>query len=147
MPDVTPAPAPQPSYEYRLKFEPVGEFTEAELFVHGSVKGKAWLSEQSNVIFRSLIGTEVDEINTVVKATPDMTVNHFHTELTYRNLAHSMVEFGGKSFDGSIEEKLKKIRAMAGPILARLSIAYLEFGHHVDELFVGKVGLDTAKKS
>lgn len=142
-----PAPAAVQPYPYKLVFEPVGDFSEAELFIKGFVSGKIWLSDKNFVIMRSLIGTEVDEINEKVKVTADMTVSHFNTEITYNNLARSIKELAGKPFDGTVDEKLSKIRGIAGPILARLSMAYLEFGHHVDELFVGKEGGDTAKKS
>lgn len=150
MPETPTASPPQETekpYEYTLKFEPVGDFNETELFVKGFVKGRLWLSDKMTVVYRSLIGTEVDAINEAVKIVPGMTITHFNTEQTYHNLAHSIEEVGGKKFEGTLEEKLQRIRPMAGPILARLSLAYLEFGHHVDDLFKTNGGLETAKKS
>jgi hypothetical protein len=149
MADAPAAPTPKAKEppKYSLKFEPVGEFTETELFVRNRVSGKIWISGKTSITFRSMTGREVDMIHDAVKITQDMTSMHYQTEVTYRNLSHSIVKIGDASFDGTPEEKLSKVRDMSAAVLLQLSVAYLEFSDHVNELFAGKEVNDSAKKS
>jgi hypothetical protein len=153
MADPTPA-APQEAdktkpdpLKYTMKFDHVGEFTEAELFIRNRVAGKIWLTERMSVTLRSLIGREVDAIHEAIKVGPDMTSMHYQTEVTYRNLAYSLQKIGDEPFVGTLEEKLVKIRDMSATILLKLSLAYAEFSDHVADLFVGKEAGALAKKS
>jgi glutamine cyclotransferase len=132
---------------YTLKYEPIGEFSETELFVKGVVRAKFWLSDGIVARLKSLTGEDVDKVNDAVKATPQMTVTQYNTEITYHNLAHSLEAINDTIYSGSFEDRLKKVRAMASAVLGRLTVAYLEFNDHVDELFAGKGGSDLAKKS
>jgi hypothetical protein len=140
-------PDPPKGPEYTLKFEPVGEFTEAELFIRYRVVGKIWISDQTAITLRSMTGREVDSVHETVKVTQEMTSMHYQTEVTYRNLAHSLVKIGSSDFSGTPEEKLNKVRDMSAMVLLKLSIAYAEFSDHVGELFGRKEVVDTAKKS
>ncbi len=140
-------PPPPPPKVYTLGFEPIGEFSETELFLKGVIRAKLWISEKVPAHFRSLTGEDVDKVNEAVKVTPQMTASQYNTEITYHNLAHSIEAIGGAPFTGTVDERLKKIRAMASAVLGRLTMAYLEFNDHVDELFVGKGVGDLAKKS
>jgi hypothetical protein len=144
-PEVTPK-QPDPS-KYTLKFEPVGEFTETELFIRNRVSGKVWITERMAVTLRSLTGREVDAIHEAIKVTPDMTSMHYQTEVTYRNLAHSLQNIGAEPFTGTIEEKLNKIRDLSATILLKTSLAYAEFSDHVADLLAGKEAGEIAKKS
>lgn len=137
--------APPPK-TYTLKFEPIGEFNETELFTRGVLRAKFWLSEGIVARFKSLTGEDVDRINDAVKTTAQMTVTQYNTEITYHNLAHSLEAINDTIYSGTFEERLKKVRAMASAVLGRLTVAYLEFNDHVDELFAGK-GDGLAKKS
>lgn len=147
MADTTPAAQKPPAPTYTLKFEPVGEFNETELFVRNRVTGQLWISETVSVTLRSLTGREVDAIHEAIKIGVEMTAMHYQTEVTYRNLAHSIVKIGDKEFTGKLEEKLDKIKDMSGVILLRMSLAYAEFSDHVSELFAGQKAVDVAKKS
>jgi hypothetical protein len=132
---------------YSFKFEPDPEFTETALFLKGSIRGKIWISDMTSVVMRSLLCDEVDKINDAVRIKEGMSINAYQTEITYWNLAFSTVRLGDAFFEGTTEEKIKKLRQMASPILMRLSMAYLEFSDHVDDLFKGKEALAIAKKS
>jgi hypothetical protein len=145
-PPQSPAQAPPPK-TYTLRFEAAGEFNETELFLKGVIRAKIWISEKVCVRFKSMTGEDVDKVNEAVKVTPQMTASQYNTEITYHNLAHSIEAVGETQFSGTIDERLKKIRAMASAVLGRLTMAYLEFNDHVDELFVGKGVGDLAKKS
>lgn len=141
-----PEPA-SPPRKYTLKFEPVGEFTETELFTRGTVRGKVWITDTLAARFRSLTGEDVDRVNEAVKVTPQTTAAQYNTEITYHNLANSLEGVGDTTISGPVEDRLKKIRAMSSAVLQRLTVAYLEFNDHVDEIFVGKGVADLAKKS
>lgn len=132
---------------YTLPWDPVGKFDEETLFVQGRIQAKFWLSSTITVVFRSLLGEEIDKINEAVKVGKEMSIGHFNTEITYQNYAYSLVRIRDEDFSGTLEEKLAKIRALPAPILIRLQLAYLEFNDHIDDLFVGKEVLDLAKKS
>lgn len=138
---------PAEERKYILKFEPVGEFSETELFVKGCVRGKIWISDQTPLLMKSLTGEETDKVDEAVRVKPGMSQREYNTQTTYYNLAYSIEAIGDKKLDGPIEDRVKQIRAMAAPVLGRMSLAILEFGIHVDELFVGKGGLELAKKS
>jgi hypothetical protein len=146
-PETQKPPAKPKEPEYTLKFEPVGEFTETELFIRNRVTGKIWISAKTSVTFRSMTGREVDSIHEAIKVTQEMTSMHYQTEVTYRNLSHSLAKLGDVAFEGTAEEKLSKIRDMSAAVLLQLSMAYLEFSDHVGELFAGKEINDSAKKS
>lgn len=139
--------ATPPPYPYLLKWEPIGEFTEEALFIKGVVRAKVWITEKVIIHYRSLSGEEVDKVNEGIKVTEGMSVAHFKTEQSYWNLAHSIESIADKPFEGKVEEKLAMIRKMAAPILHRILLGYMEFGNHVDDLFVGKGGQEVAKKS
>lgn len=150
----TPAPPETPQAEsekqqrkYILKFEPVGAFSETELFIKGFVRGKVWVSDQIPVVMRSLTGEETDKVDEAVKVKPGMSQREYNTLTTYYNLAYAIESVGDKKLDGAIEDRVKYFKAMAAPILGRMALAVLEFGGHVDELFVGKGGAELAKKS
>ncbi len=158
MPEATPAPPPAapaeatppqspPKKTYTLKFEPGEDFTEVALYTKGVVRGKIWISPAVVVDMRSLSAKEVDEINSAVKITDGMTTNHYNTEITYQNLAHSIDKIGNEKLDPDIGKRIEKLKSMAAPVVTRLSLAYLEFNSRVDDLFVGKEALETAKKS
>jgi hypothetical protein len=159
MPEAPPAateakPATQPEAApakkervYTFKFEPDPEFTETALFLNGSIRGRIWVSDVTHLVMRSLLSEDVDRINSEVRIKEGMSINAYQTEITYWNLALSIVRLGDKGFDGTTEEKVAKLRKMASPILMRLSMAYLEFCDHVDDLFKGKEALAVAKKS
>lgn len=132
---------------YQLKFEPIGEFSETELFVSGRVSGKVWISDSTPVTFKSMTGREVDVVNEAVKIKDGMSSLFYQTEITYQNLSFALEKIGDKPFSGKPEEKMSKIRDMSAAVLLRLSMAYLEFMDHVDEIFSGKVVSDTSKKS
>jgi hypothetical protein len=149
-----PAPPEKPKPEpeklenrYILKFEPVGVFSETELFVKGFLRGKIWVSDQTTVTFRSLTGEETDKIDEVVKIKPGMSQREYNTQTTYYNLAYGVEAIGEEKLSGTAEEKVKRLKSMASAVVARISLAWLEFNGHVDELFVGKGGLELAKKS
>jgi hypothetical protein len=145
-PPQSPVQAPPPKV-YTLRFEPIGEFNETELFLKGVIRAKVWISEKVCARFKSMTGEDVDKVNEAVKVTPQTTASQYNTEITYHNLAHSIEAVGETAFSGTVDERLKKIRAMASAVLGRLTMAYLEFNDHVDELFVGKGVGDLAKKS
>ena len=138
--------APEP-VRYILKFEPVGTFTETELFTKGFLRGKVWVSDQTPVTFRSLTGEETDKIDEAVKIKPGMSQREYNTQTTYYNLAYGVEAVGEEKLSGTDEDKVKKLKSMASAIVARMSLAWLEFNGRVDELFVGKGGLELAKKS
>jgi hypothetical protein len=135
------------SIQYQYKFDPGEDFSETALFVKGVVRGTIWISGNTPVLYRSLTGEEVDRINAAVKVTPDMSVTTFNTEVTYWNLAHSIEKIGETRIEGAVEEKIKRFRSMAAPILTRLQLGYLEFNLHIEELFKGKEVGELAKKS
>lgn len=142
-----PQAAPPPEKRYTLKFEPIGEFDEITLYTKGVVRGKVWISPTAVLTMRSLSAKEVDTINAAVKINDGMTLAHYNTEITYHNLAHSIEKIGDVDFKGEIAERIEKLRQMAAPVVTRFSLAYLEFNSRVDDLFIGKEGLETAKKS
>lgn len=146
-PPQSPTQAPPPKKTYMLKFEPVGEFSETELFMKGVVRAKLWLSDVTVARLKSMTGDEVDKINEAVKVTPTMTTTQYNTEITYHNIAHSLEAINDTPYAGTFEERLKKIRSMASAVLGRLTIAYLEFNDHIDEIFTGKGVAELAKKS
>ncbi len=152
-PTAPPAPppaetkAPNPPNEYSLKWEPVGKFSLEELFLNSFVRAKVWVADAVPVIFRSLIGEEIDKVHEGVKVVPNMTRSHFQTEQTYWNLAFALEQIGDKQPQGTFEERLAAIRKMSAPLLMRLAIGYLEFSGHVEDLFEGKGGMEAAKKS
>jgi hypothetical protein len=147
-PEAEQKPAKPKAPEYSLKFDPIGEFTETELYLRNRVTGKLWISERMSITLRSLTGREGDSIHEAIKVTQEMTSMHYQTEVTYRNLAYALVKIGDAEFSGTHEEKLNKVRDMSSMVLLKMSIAYAEFSDHVGELFAGKEGIvEAAKKS
>ncbi len=147
MSDQPPNPVSPPTKSYTLKFEPIGAFTADELFVKGFLKGKFWISDTIVARFRSMTGEDVDKINEAVKVSASTTVAHYNTEITYRNLAHSLEAINDTVFSGDVEDRVKKVRSMPSALLGRLSLAYLEFNDRIDSLFIGKEAEGVAKKS
>jgi len=133
--------------QYILKFEPTEPFTETELFARGCVRGKVWITDKVPVTMRSLVGEETDKIDEAVRIKPGMSQREYNTLTTYYNLAYGIESVGDQKLSGSIEDRVKYLKGLASPILGRLSLAWIEFNTHVDELFVGKGGLELAKKS
>jgi len=146
-PTQAPPPAPPQKRPYTLRFEPVGEFNETELFTKGTLRAKLWISDKIVASFKSLTGEEVDRINEAVKVTPQTTTAQYNTEITYHNLAHSIESVNGSVMPSDFAERLKKFRSMASAVIGRLSLAYLEFNDRIDELFVGKGVAELTKKS
>jgi len=144
--EATAAPKMQPR-AYALKFEPDQDFNETTLFVKGTVRGTVWISAAIQLGLRSLLAEESDKINDEVKIKDGMTISTYQAEITYWNLAYAIESIGGKPFEGSVQDKIKQLRGKATAVLVRMSMAYLEFCNHVDDLFRGKEALDLAKKS
>lgn len=145
-PAVTQPQTPEPQ-KYILKFEPIEPFTEAELFAKGFVRGKTWISDQKTAVLRSLTGEETDKIDEACRIKPGMSQREYNTLTTYYNLAYAVEMMDDQKLNGTVEDKVKHLKALAAPILTRLSLAWLEFNARVDELFVGKGGVELAKKS
>lgn len=152
-PPVAPAvetPAATPKMQpraYSMKFEPDVDFNETTLFIKGAVRGIVWISAATQIGMKSLLAEESDKINDEVKVKDGMTISTYQAEITYWNLAYAIESIGSKPFEGSVQDKIKKLRGMATAVLVRMSMAYLEFCGHVDDLFRGKEALDLAKKS
>lgn len=142
-----PAEPEKPKREYILRWEPEKEFDESSLFTKGRVSAKVWISDKTFIGLQSLSGEEVDKVNEKVKIGNGMSFSHYNTEITYENLAYSGISINGEAVKGDHETRVAYFKKMAAPILARFALAYLEFNGHVDDLFVGKGVLDTAKKS
>lgn len=150
MPEVQDPPAPPaeaPKKTYTLKFEPLEDFSEMALFVKGRVRGKVWVTDRIPVVYRTLIGSEIDAVNAAVKVREGMSITQYNTESSYHNLAHTVEQVGDVKLEGTVEERLQKIRAMAAPVLTRLLAGYLEFNDRVSDLFAGKEASEIAKKS
>lgn len=149
-----PAPAPEapPAASkptYTLKFEPVGDFTDMEIYLKGCVRGKFWLSENVIAQMKSLTGEEIDTINAAVKPETTWTVTRYNTEVTNLNLALSLEKVSDRIFGGTLEEKVAAIRKMGAPILSRMQLAFVELNERVNELFAikGKEAENQVKKS
>ena len=133
--------------EYEFRFEPVGDFTAADLFIKGEIAAKMWITPKISAVYKSLTGEEVDKINEAVKVKDGMSVTQFNTEITYYNLAYSVIEIDGKPVTGGLQDKLGRYRKMSANILTLFQVAYLEFNAHVNELLEGEEALGIAKKS
>lgn len=139
-PPAAEAPAKKPK-EYTLKFEPIGDFNLETLFVRGFLAAKIWLTDTIAVELKSLTGEEVDEVNnSVFKLTEKMTQYQYNTEVTYRNLAHSVMKLGSEAVTGTFEEKVAKTKKRAGSVIGRMQLAYLELNDRIDDLYVPQEG-------
>lgn len=133
--------------QYKLPWEAVGPFTVEEIFIKGTVRGKIMVADGMPVVYRSLIGEEVDKVNEGIKITSEMTLQQFKTEQTYWNLAFSVESVGKVTLSGTFEEKLAAIRKMNASAISRIGLGYLEFCGRIEDLFEVKGGGELAKKS
>lgn len=131
-----PPPPPKPKRNYTYRFEPIGDFDEDEMYIRGRVRGRIWISPKLFVEMRSVLGKETDEVYDLVRIEKGMSQDKYNTEITYHSIAQALEKIGDKPFQGTLSEKVTKLREMAGPLNSRMQLAYIEFSDHVQDIFI-----------